>query len=170
MNITLIGMAGVGKSVIGKRLAEVLGYKFVDIDEKILGDSKKDLQEILNELGDKKFIELEGREVSGLRGVVNTVISPGGSVVYSQDAMNILKKISKVIYLEASFSLIEKRIDVTSCGIVGLGDKTIEELFRERVKLYEKYADITMNVSDIEIDNAVSLIQNELQAIKKRPN
>jgi shikimate kinase len=65
-NLTLIGMAGVGKSVIGRKLAEVLRYEFVDIDEQIENRFGVKLQEVLDRLGEQKFLETEEQAILGL--------------------------------------------------------------------------------------------------------
>ena len=68
------------------------------------------------------------------------VISPGGSVVYTEKAMLHLQNISKIIYLVTPFELIQKRVADVPRGIVRLGSNTLEELFHERTFLYEKWA------------------------------
>ena len=82
MNITLIGMAGVGKSVTGKELAKRLDYGFIDIDEIIEKKANLKLQQIIDDLGDDKFLAIEERTVLGLDKLENCIISPGGSVIY----------------------------------------------------------------------------------------
>src|SRR3989339_210812 len=148
MNITLIGMPGVGKSFMGKKLAGKLGYKFVDVDVLIEKHQRMKLQKVLNELGEEKFVELEGKNVLSLKGD-GIVISPGGSVIYSTEAMAFLKKNSKIIYLKDDMDKIKRRVtNLDSRAIVGLKGKSFEKLFLEREKLYEKYADFIVFVGD----------------------
>lgn len=145
MNVTVIGMPGVGKSYLGRKLAKRLGYTFIDVDKQMEKRYGKPLQKILDELGDEKFICAEAQEIRSLADVDKTLISPGGSVVYAPEAMELLKKISHIIYLAAPTELIQKRITVQSRGIVGLRDQSFAELHEERKALYEKWADITIN-------------------------
>ena len=84
MNITLIGMSGVGKSRIGRELAYKVGYNFIDIDEIIERSSGKKLQEMIDELGNEKFLKIEEKAILGIGRVDNSVISPGGSSIYSE--------------------------------------------------------------------------------------
>ena len=72
------------------------------------------------------------------------MVSPGGSVVYSPESMDLLKSISTVVYLAADAKTIQARIDTSSRGIVGIKEKSFEELFAERESLYKQYADITI--------------------------
>lgn len=149
MNVTFIGMSGAGKSTIGKKVALDLGYRFIDIDKIIENKEGFDLQTILDKVGDSEFIKLEEQAVLGLSFVKNTVISPGGSVIYSGKAMNYLKSISTIIYLEVSLKEIEKRLSSSKelRGIVELKHKTLAELYNKRTPLYEKYADVQIDVT-----------------------
>jgi len=158
MNITLIGMPGVGKSFIGKKIAGKLRYKFVDVDEVIEKEKRLDLQKVLDELGEEKFIELEGKTILSLKGE-GMVIAPGGSVVYSREAMDFLNKNSKIIYLKDEMIKIKRRIpNLDSRGIVGLKGKSFEKLFLEREKLYERYSDFVVFVGDFDENRIVEEI------------
>lgn len=143
MNITLIGMAGAGKSVIGKELANRLGYSFIDIDTVIEDKYKNKIQTLIDDLGDEKVLEIEREEIMNINSE-NSVISPGGSVIYVSEAMEHLKSISKIIYLEVPLEVILQRIYQKSRGIVGIKEKSLQEIFDERVSLYKKYADIVI--------------------------
>lgn len=158
MNITLIGMPGVGKSFIGKKLAKKLGYKFVDVDDLIEKEQGMKLQAFLDKEGDAKFVETEEENVLSLKGD-KIVIAPGGSVVCSRRAMEYLREISKIIYLKDSLKSIKKRVlNINSRGIVGLKNKDIWELFSERGKLYEKYADFVIDMTDFDVENILKKI------------
>jgi shikimate kinase len=150
MNITLIGMSGVGKSRIGQLLAEKLHYSFIDIDRVMEKNSGKKLQELIDCLGDAKFIETEEDAILSIEKVSDTVISPGGSAIYSERAMNFLKGTSTVVFLNAPLEEIKRRTpDFSQRGIVGLKEKGLERLFDERLPLYKGYADITINIENL---------------------
>jgi len=148
-------MAGVGKSVLGKKLAKRLEYKFLDIDEVIKKQIGLELQEIIDKFGEKRVLEIEEEIVLNLGYVNNYIISPGGSIIYSKKAMLFLKKISKIIFLHASFKSIERRLlNINTRGIIGLKEKNLKELYKERNPLYKKYADIVIRVPDnIDVTN-----------------
>jgi shikimate kinase len=149
MNITLIGMSGVGKSRIGQLLAEKLHYRFIDIDQLMEKESGRNLQELIDYWGDGKFIEAEEDAIVSIGEVGCTVISPGGSAVYSERAMKFLKGISTVVFLSAPLEEIKRRTpDFSKRGIVGLKQKGLEQLFLERLPLYIKYADLTVDVTN----------------------
>ena len=100
MNITLIGMAGAGKSYTGKALARKLGYSFIDIDIVIEKKLKKKLHDVVCSIGDRGFVKLEEKTILALKNPKNTVISPGGSVVYSKKAIEHLRKAGPVVFLK----------------------------------------------------------------------
>jgi shikimate kinase len=155
MNVTLIGMSGVGKSRIGLLLSRKLKYGFIDIDRKIEQTSGKKLQETLDCLGDAKFLQLEENTILSIGNLCDSVISPGGSSIYSQKAMAYLKSISKTVFLGASLDEIKKRtVDFSGRGIVGLKQKGLEKLFLERLPLYRLWADFTINMAGLS-DQAV---------------
>lgn len=139
-------MPGSGKSYIGKKLADRLGFAFIELDSILEKEYHLPLQQILSTLGEKKFLEKQAEDViTYTQNKSGIVISPGGSIVYSENAMDHLKEISKIIYLEASLHLIKQRIAETQRGIVGLQGKTLEALFSERVVLYEHWASATID-------------------------
>jgi len=145
MNIVLIGMAGAGKSHVGEKLARALGFTFVDTDKRLEEKHGEPLQAILDRLGDEAFIKEEEAEILALADAERTVIAPGGSVIYSAEAMRLLKRIAKVVYLRATADAIEARIDPASRGIVGLKGKTFRQLYAEREDAYAAVADLTID-------------------------
>ena len=132
VNIVLIGMSGAGKSSIGKELAITLNYKFIDIDDLIKIRTQMELQEYIEKFGDEEFLKIEKKTILDLN-VENCVIAPGGSIIYSQKAMNHLRRNSLVIFLDLSLkALNSKTINLDDRGIVYLSSKSYEELFNER--------------------------------------
>lgn len=144
-NITLIGMPASGKSTIGTLLAKRLGKEFIDTDLLIQEKYNKSLKELILEYGDEGFRKLE-EEVNSEISVQNAVIAPGGSVIYGEKAMRHLKEISTLIYLELSYNAIKSRLgDFRERGVSLPQGQTLRGLYDERVPMYKKYADITVN-------------------------
>lgn len=160
MNITLIGMAGAGKSSVGKKMAQKLNYRFVDVDKIIEKKTKLKLQQIINNFKEDKFLAIEEETILELGKLNNYIISPGGSVIYSDKAMEFLKKNSIIIFLNIPFENIQKRlINQETRGIVGLKKKSLKTLFNERLVLYKRYADITIEMTDNFKEIAENIIQ-----------
>lgn len=146
MNITLIGMPGSGKSFVGERLASALGFSFVDPDKLLEASQGKPLQEVLNSLGEEAFLKAEAElSAASLAGADGVVLATGGSIVYSEEAMEELARLSTIVYLEASLEALEQRIGEAPRGIIGLANKTFAQLFQERTPLYERWASITVD-------------------------
>ena len=90
-NLVLIGMSGAGKSTLGVLLAKALGLQFTDTDLLIQAQTGKLLQETIDTEGVERFMQIEEDVVSRLS-LQGSVIATGGSVVYSERAMEHLKK------------------------------------------------------------------------------
>lgn len=148
-NIVLIGMPGTGKSVVGRTLAERLGYTFVDVDDLIVEDTGKSLPEILRTEGLEAFLEIENR-VGAAVSCENTVIATGGSMVLSEEAMENLRQNSVVVWLETPISQISDRmpVDLTDRGIAAPSGMTIREIYKQRQPLYANHADLIVASRD----------------------
>lgn len=163
-NLIFIGMPAVGKSTVGVVIAKRLGMKFIDTDLLIQEQEQKLLREIIAEVGDEGFLAIENQVNRDVE-VENAVISPGGSVVYCQEAMEHFKEIGTVVYLSASYGTIKQRIkNPQKRGVVLKKGQTLEDLYNERVKLFEKYADITISEDGCTLEDT---IEDVLEAVEK---
>jgi shikimate kinase len=165
-NVVLIGMPGVGKSTVGVILAKILGYQFIDSDLVIQQQEGKLLREIISEQGAEGFIRVENRVNASLEAEC-AVIATGGSAVYGKEAMEHLREIGTVVYLEAEYAPLAKRLaDIKSRGVVLKDGQDLHDLYVERTPLYEKYADIRISQTGLNIEMTVSRILEELNRYK----
>jgi len=156
-------MPGVGKSTVGVILAKVLGFQFLDADLLIQEQEGKLLREIIEEVGTDGFIQVENRVNASIE-CSKSIIATGGSVVYGQEAMEHLKEIGTVVYLEVPFSILEKRLsDIKGRGVVLKDGQTLYDLYMERTPLYEKYADVRISEEGLNVEETVELLVNKLQ-------
>ena len=147
--ISLIGMAGVGKSTIGMLLARELDWAFVDSDHLIEALYGTRLQTITDELGKEAFLDVEDGVVSSLR-LQRTVIATGGSVVYRERCMRRLQEMGPIIYLDAPLEIIEERIARNpQRGLAIAPGQSIADIFYEREALYRRYATLSVEASGI---------------------
>lgn len=161
-NIVLVGMPGCGKSTVGVLLAKVLGYPFIDTDLIIQHEEKRLLQNIIDTDGIDAFLGIEGRIVSELR-VSNHVIATGGSVIYSQEAMQNLKSDGLVVYLHLEYEEVFSRIrNIKSRGIAMEKGQTLLELYNKRIPLYEKYQDISIQCTGKNIEETVEAVMDRI--------
>lgn len=155
-NISLIGMAGVGKSTIGPLLAKKLNYQFIECDD-LISEAAGHMGVDKHTLSDDAFLRLEEKIMLGLHRVNHAVIDTGGSVVYLPKAMELLQLMSVIIYLQDSVEHIRQRFESRGeLRIVGLSGKSFEQLFNERSKLYEQYAGYTVNVAPFKNDKTLT--------------
>lgn len=159
-NIVLIGMTACGKSTIGALIAKELGMTFIDTDLTIQQKYGKPLWQLLEDVGSKQFIIKESKVICSLD-CINCCIATGGSAVYSDEAMNFLKQIAVIVYINLSYPNVEKRfadIDIKSRGIVMDNGTTLFDVYNERKILYSKYADYTIEADDKSIEELVAQI------------
>lgn len=160
-NITLIGMPAAGKSTVGVLLAKRLGYSFIDVDIIIQEKEGMLLKEIIQEKGLDGFLDVENRINAGLT-AVRSVIAPGGSVIYGREAMEHLKAMGPVVYLKISYEELTKRLgDVVDRGVALKEGMTLRDLYEERIRYFEKYADITIDEEGKDLGEVV----DELRAV-----
>ncbi len=154
-------MSGSGKSYVGKGVADVLGLTFVDIDALIEKHADKALPEIIAEIGEEAFMRIEAAATEKACDSDAQLISTGGSVVYSESAMERLKEVSRVIYLRLGKLELMDRISGNADRerrIVGLKTRGLSALIDERIPLYEKYAHVVIDLEGAELDEAVARV------------
>ena len=164
-NIVLIGMPGAGKSTLGIVLAKIMNYDFVDADLVIQSQCDKTLQKLIDACGPEGFIQVENQILSDIR-ASKAIIATGGSAVYSDEAMRHLTEIGTVVYLKISYEQLVGRLsDFQERGVVlkgGLG-MSLRELYAERLPLYERYAEVTVDVDDLSITAAARKVADALE-------
>ncbi|RAP32814.1 shikimate kinase [Candidatus Marinamargulisbacteria bacterium SCGC AG-410-N11] len=168
-SITLIGMCGVGKTVIGKQLSKLLTYRFFDTDQLIESSISQTIYNFINNNDEKLFLELEEQLILNFDITPKMIISTGGSVIYSSLAMSYLKKNTIVIFLNDTAHNIYSRLNnLSTRGVVFKGADNFYDLFNSRYPLYSKYSDITVTIKSpfnvkIQSQNLLSLIKPQLE-------
>lgn len=161
-NVALIGFMGVGKTVIGKALAEKLNWKFIELDPLIEQKAGKSIADIFEQDGEITFRELEIEVTKEVSLEENMVIACSGGIILNQINIDRLRRKSKIVYLTTSPAVILKRV------LSGGGERpllkvanptmTIRELLRLRKPFYERAADIKINTSKLNVDAVVEQI------------
>ena len=162
--ISLIGMPGSGKSTVGVLLAKRIGLAFVDTDILIQEQEKATLAEIIARSSPFVLREIEEQVLLDMP-ITDSVISTGGSVVYSPAIMARLSAASTVVYLRAQLETVEYRISLApDRGIASPGNHTLEDVYNERVPLYEQYSDIVVDVDHDTPESITGQIISQLDA------
>lgn len=159
-NIILIGMPAAGKSTLGVLLAKEQGMDFVDSDLVIQRREGRKLFEIIRDDGIQRFLQLEEEVLCSLP-LTHTVLATGGSAVYSERAMAYLRRGGRCVYLRVSFDEWRRRLgNIRRRGVVLRDGETLEALYAERTVLYERYADLIVDMEKEGIEETASrLIQ-----------
>ncbi len=159
-NIILIGFMGSGKTEVGKRLAERLGYQFVDTDNIIEKKTGKSIGDIFREHGEGYFRGLEAEVVRDLSGLSRHVIATGGGIVINRENILNLKKTGLMVWLNASPETIYNRVRYESHRPLLYADNPLEEIKRligVREQFY-KEADISVETDGLEVEKIVDII------------
>ena len=166
-SIALIGFMGMGKTVVGKLLAEKLGKEFIELDAIIEKKAGRSIPEIFRKDGEIGFRELEIAVTKDVAKEMNAVIACGGGIVLNTINIDRLRKQCIIICLAASPQVIIKRTsgDTGERPLLAVPDRArqIKELLKFRKPFYERLADITINTSRISAESVVESIMEKLE-------
>jgi shikimate kinase len=141
-------MPGARKSTVGVLLAKLSGLAFRDTDLDIQVHAHATLAEILQRDGYQRLREIE-QEILLQIPLGHSVISTGGSVVYSEAAMARLRAAGPIVYLETDLDTLEKRVaGAPNRGIASSAQQNFADIYAERVPLYRKHAGVTIKTAD----------------------
>ena len=162
-NVVLIGMPGCGKSSAGVLLAKTLEKDFVDTDLLIQKFEGKSLQAIIDERGNAYFRDVEDAVIGNFKGD-NFVIATGGSAVYSHEVMQKFRDAGDtIVYIKVPCDEIVKRLsNIATRGVTLAPGQTIEDLYNERIPLYEKEAGVTVDTEGLTLEQTVTRIAEAL--------
>ena len=162
INITLCGMMGSGKSIIGKKLANKINFNFVDTDNLIEEKVGKSITEIFTENGESYFRKIEEKIIINILKKKNYVISLGGGSIINNNIRRIIKNNSYNIYLNVNIDILVKRL-ISSKKRPLIKNKDINDtlinLFNKRKKFYQK--------ADLILNNENNINQTIINIIKK---
>lgn len=159
MNIYLIGMPGSGKTTVGKKLAEKLGFNFIDLDAEIEKNALMFIDDIFEKYGEKTFRDLETEALINVSQLDNQIISTGGGIITKKDNKSYFNGV--VIYLNTELDVIEKRIKNDFPRPL-LKEKSLDQLFNERMMSYIFFATHIID-NDFELNKTVDKIMTLLK-------
>ncbi len=138
-NIVLIGMAGCGKSTVGKALAEKLGKTLVDTDEIVIKNENKPIPEIFAEQGEDYFRQCEISAVNSVGKGKSQIIATGGGVVTRAENYKPLKQNGIIVFIKRDADLLPTN------GRPLSQMHGVKALYEERLPIYRKFADIEID-------------------------
>ncbi|WP_051261346.1 homoserine kinase [Desulfovibrio inopinatus] len=161
-SISLIGMAGAGKSTLARLLAEASGWAYLDTDRLIEATYGMSLGQLLKKDGLDDFLKIEESVVCDLF-VYRSIIATGGSVIYSQKAMEHLRRLGKLVYLKIDLETFRERLgDVDARAFIKPNGLTLEDVYTERTPLYEKAADIIIETDKQAPETCLAMLKDQL--------
>lgn len=164
-NVILIGMPGAGKSTVGVILAKVLGFRFIDSDLLIQEQEGCLLKDIIKAKGTEGFRSIENQVNQDIN-TENAVIATGGSVIYCPEAMEHLRSIGIIVYIDLSFETLKRRLgNIRQRGVVFREGQTLKSIYDERCPYYDKYAHITINGENMGIEELMEKIANMVKGM-----
>ena len=143
--VSLVGMAGAGKSTLGLLLAKRLGFAHLDTDKVIEAYYGRDLQDLLDLFGPERFLDAEEMVVRQLY-LRRAVVSTGGSVIYRAGAVERLKALGPVVHLDIGREAFLERVGrAENRGFVRPGGRDLGDVYAERTPLYRAAADFCVS-------------------------
>ena len=162
-SIFLIGMMGSGKSSTGPILAEILKYKYVDLDVLIEKLTKKTIDKVFSEEGEEYFRDLETQCLQEIIKLPSVVVSTGGGVVLKKENWGILRQ-GIIVWLDINKEIALNRLnskDNIRPLLKGNIDIKYEEIFETRKDIYAQ-ADLRVEINNEGVKNVAEKILNTL--------
>ena len=164
INITFCGMMGSGKSTIGKKLAKIIDFNFIDTDLLIEQKAGKSIRSIFKDEGELTFRRLEGEIVSNILNKKKCVISLGGGALINKNIRHVIKKNSLNIFLDVNRKNLIKRLNYSKNRPLLVNtdiEEQLNKLFNEREKFF-KNADIIIK-NEKSINNVIIKLKEILE-------
>ena len=162
LNISLCGMMGSGKSVIGKMLANKLDYNFIDADKMIEIDAGKTINKIFEEDGEEYFRDLEEKITINILEHKETIISLGGGAIINKKIRSSIKKNSYNIYLNVDVDILTKRLQNSKTRPL-IYKKNLKKELINLIAIREKF----YRKADLIVKNEKNIIETTENIIKK---
>ena len=172
MSVILTGFKGCGKSVSGKRLAELMDCGFVDLDERIeqlyeqKHKQKLTFREIYRKVGPERFRSLEREALTRVDAETEQVIAVGGGTMMNFQSRQRLQKMGRVVLI-----LVEPEVLITRIladGMPAIFDAenpraSFDALYAERMPVYKQVADLQVETTGLDIEQSAQKIYEALQ-------
>ena len=158
-NIVLIGMAGVGKTTVGRVLSKKIQKKFLDIDQEFEDQTKIRINDFFAIYGEKEFRKIERRIINDvLTKNKKLVVSAGGGIFSNDEIRDLIIKKSITFFLDSSIETLAERLkkNFSNRPLLNKGNlrDNIEKLYQKRIKDYMMANHIIL-VDDLSVEDVV---------------
>jgi shikimate kinase len=165
-SLVLIGLMGAGKSSVGRRLADTLGWPFVDSDDEIAAASGCSIADIFSIHGESIFRDLEARVIMRLLAGEKRVLATGGGAWMQPDIRKVITEAATSVWLRADLDVLTRRVERRNHRpLLETGDKRsiLRKLMTDRYPIYEE-ADVIVDSGDGPQEQVVKTIIAALDA------
>jgi shikimate kinase len=166
--IYLIGFMGSGKTTAGKKLASLLGWSFIDLDQKIEDHTGKKIPDIFSNYGEDYFRKIESEVLRTLKSQSKTVISTGGGTPCHGNNMDFMLETGLTIYLKLTPSQLNSRLSQSKGErplLNELTDSGLQSFIENKLSLREKdYSRAEIHVDGFNLDYSFlyTVVKNNL--------
>lgn len=133
---------GSGKTTVGKKIADMLGYKFIDSDSEIEKTEKMTINEIFDTKGEEYFRQVEQNFLKSIDQSRNIIVSTGGGMVCKDSSLNLVNEIGYSIYLKVYPKELYRRLKTQKERrplIKNLSDSELQNHINSQLIVREKY-------------------------------
>ncbi|MGI9317583.1 MAG: shikimate kinase [bacterium] len=167
-NIFLIGLMGSGKTTVGRKLSNLLGFDFIDIDQALIERTGVTISHIFEVEGEDGFRDRESKALKEISEMENVVVSTGGGIVVRSENLEIMRNHGTVVFLDVPIRVLWNRLkDCQHRPLLQVDEprKRVAQLIDERTPLYLRAADIHLKVASDSANRTAKRIQQKLAQI-----
>lgn len=157
--IALVGLMGVGKSSVGRRLANALGLPFRDADAEVEAAAGRSIPEIFADLGEPAFRDGERRVIGRLLEGPPHVLATGGGAFMSPETRALIKERALSVWLKADLEVLARRIGRKDNRPLLIGKEPIDVLRAQAEARYPAYAEADIAVETGDAAHHVTVAQ-----------
>lgn len=167
--IVLVGLMGSGKTTVGKRIAQELGYSFVDSDDVVASATGKSVREIFAQDGEAAFRKHESDAIRSvlINGTTSVVLATGGgAVISSENRALIYEEASHVVWLDASVEdlVVRTKSGTTRPLLDGDAAATLQSLRSQRSAWYDEVATVRIDTRGKTVSKVCSAVLEAIRA------
>ena len=168
--IALVGLMGVGKSSVGRRLANALDLPFRDADTEVEAAAGRSISDIFNDLGEDAFREGERRVIARLLDQPPHVLATGGGAFVNPDTRALIKGKAVSVWLKADLDVLARRVSRKDTRPLLAGKDPLEVLQGQADIRYPAYgeADMVVETGDaahhVTVDQVIRALSAHFEA------
>ena len=162
-HILFVGFMGSGKTSVSKRLSKICGLSLIDVDQRIVAIEHRSIPQIFAEEGEEGFRRIETETLKGIACEGRSIVSCGGGIVCNPANLPILKDLGTVIYLRVGLEEAIGRISHPETRPMLSGPRPVEDIYAERLPIYEQVADIVIDSSGLTVHKVAMKCREQLE-------